>query len=720
MKSSLLVGSQLPEFVQSEHPRFVEFLQTYYKWLEEQSLGKLEDTLDIDRTVDGFVDHFRKQLNILDVQYVNPNSRPERLFLKNIKQLYSTRGSNNSFELFFRLAYNKPATIATPWDQVLIPSGATWRRDLSFYAEITSGDPQDLGGRTIFIRNRNIESRTVVRSVSVERGSRIAEIYIDQDFTGSVSFDNTFRTEDGAITGILLRSTISAKIEKAGYGFRIGQVYEIDSYGGTGTIIKIKAVDDIGAIKAVDIISFGLGYNADFTSNIVPPEFEGTAEFNPTFITQLTRGSGGGINADYPSVDIADAQNEAGIITRYDYTSQVEDEKYFRDNTYVGEIKGEFRTQKTFETKQLDFVATIKFNIGALCRHAGYYTSNYNLLGDLTYIQDSYYYQRFSYVVNIEEELTNYTELLKRFLHAAGTKQFGNYQAVTSCNLNIRLEPAINVVGTGAPLRSDTIAFDIRPIKNIVRAPFTDVAQTSDAIYPVLILNIQESLTIADQSSSHVTISDINNAVDIDDELQGTIIELGKSEQINVAESHVTEFVQSERTDVVTIGDTDSKTAFISFESQASVDDIEPVDALLIVKPSDTVTTSVSERIVDVTAILRDTPFITDAVSIHFDTGEAVVDTVFPEDLITTREFTKIVADSVVSLDNISNKATENTLVPDIADASDSIATSSHKYIDDTVTTSDLGFAFDKSDLYVEANYWQSGYTADDGTQITP
>ena len=106
MKPSLLVGSQLPEFVQSEHPAFVEFLQAYYSWLESQSLGRLEDTLDIDNTVDGFVDYFRQQLNVLDVQYVNPNSKAERVFLKNIKQLYSTRGSNKSFELFFRLAYD--------------------------------------------------------------------------------------------------------------------------------------------------------------------------------------------------------------------------------------------------------------------------------------------------------------------------------------------------------------------------------------------------------------------------------------------------------------------------------------------------------------------------------------------------------------------------------------------------------------------------------------
>jgi hypothetical protein len=718
MKPSLLVGSQLPEFVQSEHPAFVEFLQAYYSWLESQSLGRLEDTLDIDNTVDGFVDYFRQQLNILDVQYVNPNSKAERVFLKNIKQIYSTRGSNKSFELFFRLAYDKPATVATPWDQVLIPSGATWRRDLSFFAEITSGDAQDLGGRTIFIRNRNIESRTVVRSVSIERGSRIAEIYVDQDFTGSVSFDNTFRTEDGTITGVLLRSTVSARIERSGYGFKIGQVFEIDSYGGAGTIIKVKAVDNIGAIKAVDIISFGLGYNADFTSNIVPPQFEGVDEFVPTFRTQLALGGGGGVNADYPSTDIADAQNEAGIITRYDYTTQVEEEKYFRDNTYVGEIKGEFRTQKTFDPQQLDFVATIKFNIGALCRHAGYYTSNYNLLGDLTYIQDSYYYQKYSYVVNIEEELGNYTELLKRFLHASGTKQFGNYQAVTSCDLNIRLEPAINVVGTGAPLRDNTIVFDARPAKLVTKDTFEDSVGTTDSVFPLLIINVADTIAITDQVQVSVTAGTIFNEVDVDDEAPVTVSTLVKSESLFTTDNKSVFFTQEQHVENLLALDVPSKTPSIAFESTFAVGDREPVDASLIVKPTDFVAVTLTDRIVNMSAVLRDTPFATDSIAINIDTGEAVIDTAFADDRSTRRPIKPFI-ELVDASDSIRFKATAAKMSMDLARPTDRPAKIPHKYINDTVRAGDIAYGYTQN-LYVATDYWQTGYTADDGTIITP
>lgn len=43
-----IVKDQFPEFVRSDYPAFVEFVQAYYKWLEIQSAGKIEDIVDID------------------------------------------------------------------------------------------------------------------------------------------------------------------------------------------------------------------------------------------------------------------------------------------------------------------------------------------------------------------------------------------------------------------------------------------------------------------------------------------------------------------------------------------------------------------------------------------------------------------------------------------------------------------------------------------------
>lgn len=46
-----IVKEQFPEFVRSDYPAFVEFVQAYYKWLEIQSAGKIEDIVDIDTSI---------------------------------------------------------------------------------------------------------------------------------------------------------------------------------------------------------------------------------------------------------------------------------------------------------------------------------------------------------------------------------------------------------------------------------------------------------------------------------------------------------------------------------------------------------------------------------------------------------------------------------------------------------------------------------------------
>ena len=64
-KISSIISEQLPEFVQSDHPTFITFLDAYYEFLEQHGEA-VEVTRnsriynDIDLTVDAFVDYFKK------------------------------------------------------------------------------------------------------------------------------------------------------------------------------------------------------------------------------------------------------------------------------------------------------------------------------------------------------------------------------------------------------------------------------------------------------------------------------------------------------------------------------------------------------------------------------------------------------------------------------------------------------------------------------------
>ena len=70
-KTSLLVSSQLPEFIRDEpsYANFVTFLQAYYEWLEQNNnvtdrTKNLLNYKDVDTTTEEFIDYFTLQLLI--------------------------------------------------------------------------------------------------------------------------------------------------------------------------------------------------------------------------------------------------------------------------------------------------------------------------------------------------------------------------------------------------------------------------------------------------------------------------------------------------------------------------------------------------------------------------------------------------------------------------------------------------------------------------------
>ena len=74
----------------------------------------------------------------------------------------------------------------------------------------------------------------------------------------------------------------------------------------------------------------------------------------------------------------------------------------------------------------------INFGRGYKCVYPGYYDQTLNTLGDLDYIEDLYYYQKFSYVVDIDLALEEYREQLQQVLHPTGLQQFANWRQITN------------------------------------------------------------------------------------------------------------------------------------------------------------------------------------------------------------------------------------------------------------------------------------------------
>ena len=129
-KTSLLIPSQLPEFIQDDpsYQNFTLFLQAYYEWMEQSgnvtdASKNLTNYWDIDNTTDQFLEYlyndflpyFPKEI-LADKQKVT----------KIAKELYKTKGTPASYQFLFRVLYDSDVDFFYTKDAVLRASAGKW------------------------------------------------------------------------------------------------------------------------------------------------------------------------------------------------------------------------------------------------------------------------------------------------------------------------------------------------------------------------------------------------------------------------------------------------------------------------------------------------------------------------------------------------------------------------------------------------------------------
>lgn len=106
--------------------------------------------------------------------------------------------------------------------------------------------------------------------------------------------------------------------------------------------------------------------------------------------------------------------------------------------------------------------------VGTIQETEGNYLSIQSLIDeDLIRIQDSYYYQQFSYEVQVGQSTASYLSELKKAVHPAGFAPFGKVSIASFINLSVRTtgsqrDPQLDTVDTFSPILASTfeVIFD--------------------------------------------------------------------------------------------------------------------------------------------------------------------------------------------------------------------------------------------------------------------
>lgn len=137
--------------------------------------------------------------------------------------------------------------------------------------------------------------------------------------------------------------------------------------------------------------------------------------------------------------------------------------------------------------------------IGTTCLYPGYYKTSDNIIGDTAFIQDSRYYQAFSYVTILEESIDKYAQLLRKTMHPAGTKHFGIYKLNYDYQFSQQFETNLNIISKKDVIRDyvdilDGIRFAIDSVFGTQSVTITD-ALTRAAEY---IRSVEDATSILD------------------------------------------------------------------------------------------------------------------------------------------------------------------------------------------------------------------------------
>jgi len=276
-KTSLLISSQLPEFIRDEpsYQKFVDFLNAYYEWMEET--GKVTDRTknllnyaDIDKTSEEFLDYFYNDfLSYFPSEIVADKQK----VVKIAKQLYQAKGTPQSFKFLFRLLYNTDVDFFYTKDAVFKASNGKWYVAKSL--KLATSDVNFLTVSNYRIIGETTKSIAVIETVVTAENkiqvfiSDIQRLFQSGEFVRVVDLNN----QDVLFNGQPLRAKIVGQISQIrinpvnrGLLYRPGDPVVIS--GGLNSNTDIGAIATVsettsGSIQRIAVDNQGYGYRED-------------------------------------------------------------------------------------------------------------------------------------------------------------------------------------------------------------------------------------------------------------------------------------------------------------------------------------------------------------------------------------------------------------------------------------------------------------------------
>ena len=431
---SVRVEGQLPQFVKQDHATFVAFLEAYYEYMEQtgkpyEIIGNLRNYFNVDKTVDDFLQYFKKHFgkDIPEAVFAVAN-KPS--VLKHLRDFYRAKGSEKSFQFLFRLLYQEEIEFYFPSVDILRVSDGRYTKDKIIRCIDTSvtNDVFKINGNEITggtsgstgIVELVLKEQIGVFEVSTIFLSKVVGAFI----TGETITDGTYTfTLDSMVTGYTITG--------AGNNYSVDDNIAITGGGAAASGAQFL-VDSLstGSVMTATIVSGGTGYVVGeklTINNTDKLEIDGRTcsilvkTVNSGVITALTIEHGGYGYKATPTVSGSSASGTGANITLAGVgIGGVKTLKLISNGFHYTEVP-----VLNFSA-QGDGTATGTATIGGYeDEHQQRWIGDDGFISAANYIQDSYYYQAFSYEIKSSNTIDKWRAFVKRLVHPAGLALFG-------------------------------------------------------------------------------------------------------------------------------------------------------------------------------------------------------------------------------------------------------------------------------------------------------
>lgn len=485
-KLHLIVRNQFPEFVREDYPVFVAFVEAYYKWVDENSVGTLEEIKSLDKTPEEFVQYFRTQLDAHGI--FNQTTPFDKIYLQKIKQIYNAKGSEKALVNVLRLAKQADTIIKYPNEYILRASDGKWSQDSFITVECINGSlPETI--TEFYVNHQQVNIAVPVKKFIVVDPARVRLYYATKNAV-SLTLNQFIIINDingvFAYSGKVVRSPSRLTAINGGQNWQVGQVIIVP--GDTvNTVARVTEVDSNGAIIRVEILEYGYDHIENQLITVSP-------------YPNKPLGSTYNITSELISVDPIAYHHTLDV---FDYTEGADErivgsisglahESYFLEDYaeqfYTGDtvldissisIQQQPGAESDITMEQwLASRATFRYEFDPVINLKGRWKDESGLISNQSIrLEDNYYYQQFSYDIQTTSSSAGYIDIAQD-IHPAGMKMFTTYSMVEEIQITpigdttfpyIRLD--LNDVSTIADSR----------VKRIVK-PREDVAEPLDII----------------------------------------------------------------------------------------------------------------------------------------------------------------------------------------------------------------------------------------------